>query len=557
MVPYFQTRFVPSDISVCVIDCFHFCLFSAKCFLDMKKTISFAMLGIAMLSLSFTGDNAAVDMHTIMLIKEEGFHHSQVMKSLFELSDLNGPRLTGSDGMKRAEQWSAEQLKAWGLRNVTIEPWGTFGKGWEINKSYVAMTAPYYQALIGVPRAWTPGTNKRIEAEATLVRISTLDDMANYHGKLRGKIVVLSNLNNQTKPNFKADARRLEDDDLKKLEMDTHVNDGYTNLSQKPIPAKRRVRIRATVDSFLIAEGALAVVSGGRGTMGTVFTSNGASRKWDAPDVLPDMELGSEHLGVLGRLLESGEKVSIEMDTKTTFLKKDSIEYNVIAEIPGTDPELKDELVMLGAHMDSWHAATGATDNGAGTVVVMEAVRILRAIGVKPRRTIRIALWSGEEQGLLGSRAYVKKHFGDRLTMKLKPDQKKVSVYFNLDNGGGKIRGVYLQENDRLKSLFDAWLAPFHDLGASTLTMRNTGSTDHISFDEVGIPGFQFIQDPLEYGTRTHHTNMDSYDRASANDLMQASVIMASFVYHAAMRDERLPRKSIPSVNKSPTSYRR
>jgi Zn-dependent M28 family amino/carboxypeptidase len=302
------------------------------------------------------------------------------------------------------------------------------------------------------------------------------------------------------------------------------------------------------VDSFLYAEGAIAALSGGRGTMGTVFTTNGAPRAWNAKPVIPEIEMGSEHLGRIVRLLEAGKEVTLEMDTKTTYLMADSIENDVVAEIPGTDPSLKSELVMLGGHMDSWHAATGTTDNGTGVAVTMEAVRILKTLDVKPRRTIRIVLWSGEEQGLLGSRGYVKNHFGDRLTMELKPEHAKVSAYFNLDNGGGKIRGIYLQGNDELRPVFQAWLEPFTDLGASTLTIRNTGSTDHISFDEVGIPGFQFIQDGLEYGTRTHHTNMDTYDRVSGNDLMQASIIMASFVYNTAMRDDKLPRKPQPKV---------
>jgi len=526
---------------------------------SMKKVYGYLLAGIAVFSLSFRGDRSEkVDMHTIMLIKKEGFGNSKVMQSLFELTDVNGPRLTGSDGMKKAEAWAAKRLKGWGLKNVKIEPWGGFGKGWEINKSYVAMTAPYYQPLIGVPRAWTPGTNGLIHADAALVRIESLEDMAKYQGKLAGKIVVLSTLNNETKPNFTADARRLTDDELLKIDADPHADDAVTHLVPvKPAPAKPKPNLRPQIDSFLLEEGAVAVVSGGRGTMGTVFTSNGASRKWDAKPVLPDLEMGSEHLGVLGRLIEAGKKVSLEIDTRTTFLTADTTEYDVIAEIPGTDPQLKDELVMLGAHMDCWHASTGATDNGTGTAVMMEAVRILKAIGVKPRRTIRIALWSGEEQGLLGSRGYVKNHFGDRLTMKLKPDHSKVSAYYNLDNGGGKIRGIYLQENDEIRPVFASWIAPFKDLGAATLTIKNTGSTDHISFDEVGIPGFQFIQDPLEYGTRTHHTNMDSYDRASANDLMQASVIVASFVYHTAMRNEKLPRKPLPKVNKAADSYRR
>jgi carboxypeptidase Q len=526
--------------------------------MGMTKTIRNILVLIAISSLSFTGDKAGkVDMHTVMLIKKEGFGNSRVMKSLFELTDLNGPRLTGSKGMKNAERWAANTMKSWGLKNVKIERWGGFGKGWEINKSYVALTAPYYQSLIGVPRAWTSGTNGLLKGEAVLVRIESVDDMAAYAGKLEGKFVVLSTLSNETKPNFSPDAKRLTDEELENLAVDPHNHEAATNLSQKQPERKRRVNLRPQIDSFLKAEGAIAVVSGGRGTMGTVFTSNGASRKWDAPIVLPEMEMGSEHLGVLGRLLEAGKKVSMEMDSRTTFLTNDSTEYNVVGEIPGTDPELKDELVMLGAHMDSWHAATGATDNGTGTVVMMEVMRILKAIHVKPRRTIRIALWSGEEQGLLGSRGYVKKHFGNRLTMELKPDHRKVSAYYNLDNGGGKIRGIYLQENDEVKATFKSWLEPFADLGASTVTIKNTGSTDHISFDEVGIPGFQFIQDPLEYGTRTHHTNMDSYDRASANDLMQASVIIASFVYHTAMLDHKLPRKPLPKVNRAPDSYRR
>jgi Zn-dependent M28 family amino/carboxypeptidase len=291
--------------------------------------------------------------------------------------------------------------------------------------------------------------------------------------------------------------------------------------------------------------------------MGTVFTSNGASRAWDAKPVLPEMEMSMEHLARIQRLLDAGKDVTLEMDTKTTFFTTDSIENNVVAEIPGTDPKLKDELVMLGGHMDSWHASTGTTDNAVGVVVAMEAVRIIKTLGLKPRRTIRIVLWSGEEQGLLGSRGYVKNHFADRKTMELRPEHAKVSAYYNLDNGGGKIRGIYLQGNDELKPIFQSWLEPFADLGANTVTYRNTGSTDHISFDEVGIPGFQFIQDGLEYGTRTHHTNMDSYDRASPNDLMQASIIMASFVYHTAMRDEKLPRKALPKPAAAPVSARR
>jgi len=447
---------------------------------------------------------------------------------------------------------------------VKIEPWGSFGKGWEINKSYVAMTAPYYQALIAVPRAWTPGTNGMASGNAELVKIEKEEDMAKYAGKLRGKFIVFvtGNTGNEGKLNFTPDARRLSDSDLLKQALDPHLDEETTNLNpvpKTPGPSARAasLSLRQKIDSFLLAEGAIAVLSGGRGNMGTVFTSNGSSRAWDARTVLPEMEMGGEHLGRLVRLLEAGKTVSLEMDTRTTFLMADSTENVVVGEIPGTDTLLKDELVLLGGHMDSWHASTGATDNGTGTVVAMEAIRILKATGMKPRRTIRVVLWSGEEQGLLGSRGYVKNHFGDRLTMKLKPEHKKVSAYYNLDNGAGKIRGIYAQGNYEAEPIFKEWLQPFAELGASTVTIKNTGSTDHIAFDEVGIPGFQFIQDPLEYGTRTHHTNMDSYDRVSANDLMQASVIMASFVFNTAQRDKRMPRKPLPKVDPSPTSYMR
>jgi carboxypeptidase Q len=522
----------------------------------MNKVACILLMGFACLTLSFKGDKGAkADLKTVDLIKEEGLNNSKVMEILSELTDENGPRLTGSPGMKSAEKWAKNTLQKWGLKNAAIEPWGGFGKGWQIDKSYVAMSAPYYQQLIAVPKAWTPGTNGPIKANAVLVRVDSIADFARYAGRLKGAIVILTPAKLEAKPNFSPDASRVHDTDLVKMANDTLTLPAPAK--PKTTPVKPVVNLKKAIDSFLYAEGALAVLSGGRGGMGTVFTSNGASRAWDAKPVLPEMETGVESLALLSRLLTTGKKVSIEMDTRTTFFMEDSMENNVVAEIPGTDPDLKSELVMLGGHMDSWHAATGATDNGTGVAVCMEAVRILKAIGVKPRRTIRIALWSGEEQGLLGSRGYVKNHFGNRLTMDIKPDQEKVSAYFNLDNGGGKIRGIYLQRNEALRPLFQAWLEPFKDMGASTVTIKNTGSTDHISFDEVGIPGFQFIQDGLEYGTRTHHTNMDTYDRTSAEDLKQASIIMASFVYHTAMLDEKLARKPLPEVNKAADSYRR
>jgi carboxypeptidase Q len=521
----------------------------------MRKISIIALIAIACFSISFKGDkNTKVDLAVMSQIKNEGLNHSKVMETLFELTDVNGPRLTGSTGMKNAERWAKAKLQSWGLENANIEQWGSFGKGWEINRCYVAMTAPYYQQLIAVPRAWTPGTPGITKANVVLVRIDSVEDLDKYVGRVRDHIVLLAPAKLETSPNFKPDASRVHDTDLQKME-DEGMPKPVAATDKPAVPTKPRVNLRRAIDSFMVAQGALAMISGGRGTMGTVFTSNGAPRAWDAKPVLPEVEMNFEHLARMVRLLKAGQDVQVEIDTKTTFLIADSIENNVVAEIPGSD--LKDEYVMLGGHMDSWHAATGATDNGTGVAVCMEAVRILQTIGVKPRRTIRVLLWSGEEQGLLGSRGYVRNHFGNRITMDIKPEQGKVSAYYNLDNGGGKIRGIYLQNNEALRPLFSAWLKPFKEMGANTVTIRNTGSTDHISFDEIGIPGFQFIQDGLEYGTRTHHTNMDSYDRVVEEDLKQASVVMAAFVYNTAVMDEKIVRKPLPTVNPAADSWRR
>jgi carboxypeptidase Q len=506
----------------------------------MKHTSLLLLILIVCCSFNDGADKA--DLKAITAIKQEGFTNSKVMATLFHLTDVIGPRLTGSTAMKEAEEWTRQWFEGWGLQYAHIEPWGTFGKGWEIKHCYIAMIVPYYQPLIAIPRAWTPGTNGTIKAVAVAVKIETVQDMAQYAGKLKGKIVILSNTN-EAKPNFTADAKRYTDKELQKMQQDPHVVDPEKNSNpQRPTV----VLARQKIDSFLMEQGALATLAARGGSMGTVFTTNGASRAWDAKPTLPSLEMGVEYISSMQRLLRAGKPVTLEMNINTRFLTSDSNEYNVIAEIPGTD--LKDEVVMLGAHLDSWHGSTGATDNAAGSAVVMEAIRIIKAAGLKPRRTIRIALWSGEEQGILGSRGYVTKHFGDRKTMKLKPEHQKISAYYNLDNGAGKIRGIYLQGNDATRPIFESWLAPFKDLSATTVTIRNTGSTDHIPFDAVGIPGFQFIQDPLEYGTRTHHTNMDSYDRVIENDLVQASVIMASVVYHTAMRDELMPRKPLPKA---------
>ncbi|MEO6633850.1 MAG: M20/M25/M40 family metallo-hydrolase [Mucilaginibacter sp.] len=480
-------------------------------------------------------------------IREEGLIHSNVMDIAFHLTDASGPRLSGSPGLKRAQDWAVSELKTWGMANARREAWGKFGKGWEVQKNYVAMTVPYYHALIAIPKAWTPGTNGQIKGDVVLVKADTTTDLDKYKGTLKGKIVIFD-----TKPGvertYKADGVRYTDEDLDKMG------------SAKPqVPGQRRGgpnanaaafqkarAMRAAINTFLMDENVGLILTQARGTDGTVFTTNGASYADTAKKVAPELETSGEDFQRILRMVKAGIKVSVEADIKTQFFTDDLQGYDVVGEIPGTDPKLKEQLVMLGGHLDSWHAATGGTDNAAGSAVMLEAMRILKTVGFKPRRTIRIALWSSEEQGLFGSRGYVLNHFGDPKTMELKPEQAKVSAYYNLDNGSGKIRGIYLQGDSVAGPIFKAWLAPFKDLGATTVTISNTGSTDHVSFDAVGIPGFQFIQDALDYGSRTHHSNQDTYDKLSEDDLKQAATIVASFVYNTSQRDDMIPRKELP-----------
>jgi hypothetical protein len=514
----------------------------------MKK---FAYLFILLLvfHLPALAQEEKVDLAAIQKIKAEGLNRSQVMKTAFYLTDVIGPRLSGSTGLKNANEWTRKQLTDWGLQNAAIEPWGQFGRGWEIQKSYAAMTKPYYQAMIGTPKAWTPGTSGLVAAKVTLATIAKEEDFDQYKGQLKGKIVLVK-APFDVKTSFAADASRYTDAQLETMAKGEPASPSA--WTPERIAQYRAARaLRDKFAQFLAEEGALAVLSNGRGMHGTYFTSNGASYAPNAKPVLPEMEVTAEHFGRIMRLLESNVEVEVELDTKTQFLDE-LTGYNVVAEIPGTDKKLKSELVMLGGHLDSWHAATGATDNAAGTAVMMEAVRILQAAGLKPRRTIRIALWGSEEQGLHGSKNYVKKHFGDPESMKLLPDHARLSAYYNVDNGTGKIRGVYLQENSAVRPIFEAWLKPFHDLGAQTVTLQNTGGTDHLSFNGVGLPGFQFIQDEIDYDTRTHHTNMDTYERLQEDDLKQAAVIVAAFVYHTAMREEKLPRKTLPEAKTTP-----
>ncbi|MES1214190.1 MAG: M20/M25/M40 family metallo-hydrolase [Bacteroidota bacterium] len=491
-----------------------------------------------------------IDLDMINKIRNEGLNHSKVMDIAFYLTDVSGPRLAKSPGYSRASNWAVSELKKWGISNAALESWGEFGKSWELQKSYVAITAPYYRPLIAFPKTWTKGTNGLKNAEVMLVSAKDSAELEKYKGQFKNKIILLER-NDTLKQTFKADATRYTDEDLEKM-------------ANAAPPAPRgggdSAQMRRNRDQFRTAQvlnnrlkelaeqdGAVAIVSmSPRGHDGTLFVQGGGTYAAGSKDNFLDIMITEEDYLSMTRLVKAGIPVKLDVDVKTDINENDTKGYNVIAELKGTDPKLKDEVVMMGGHLDSWQGAMGATDNAAGCSVMLEAIRILKTLDIKPRRTIRIALWNGEEEGLLGSRGYVKNHFGDPATMELKPEHEKFSSYFNIDNGTGKVRGIYLQGNDKVKSIFAKWLEPFADLGAKTITISNTGGTDHLSFDAVGLPGFQFIQDEIEYSTRTHHTNMDSYDHLIPDDLKQISTIVAAFVYNAAMRDEKLPRKELP-----------
>jgi hypothetical protein len=490
-----------------------------------------------------------VDIDAINKIKKEGLDNSKVMDIAFHLTDVSGPRLTNSPGYFRAANWARTELEKWGLSNAALEPWGEFGKSWELKKSYIALTAPYYRPLIAFPKTWTKGTGGLQNAEVLLVKASDSVTLDAYRSKMKGKVILLYR-NDTLKQSFKPDATRLTDEELTKMANATPpapTSDAAAQRRRREQQLRNRGSVASGLRDMALKEGALAVLSmTPRGYDGTLFVQGGGAYAGTDPENVLDIMVAMEDYMSLVRLANSGYPLKLDVDVQTEFISKDLKGYNVVAEIKGTD--LSDELVMLGGHLDSWQGATGATDNAAGCAVMLEAIRILKESGLKPRRTIRIALWSGEEQGLRGSRGYVKNHFADPATMQLKDGQAKVSAYFNLDNGTGKIRGIYLQGNEKVRPIFTQWFEPFSALGASTITISNTGGTDHLSFDAVGIPGFQFIQDGIEYGTRTHHTNMDSYDHLIGDDLTQAATIVAAFVYNAANRDEKLPRKDLPKA---------
>jgi carboxypeptidase Q len=513
-----------------------------------------------------------LDLTMYQRIREEGLNHSHIMEYASGLMDGIGPRLTGSPNLKRANEWTRAQLAAMGCSNAHLEDWGEFGMGWRQLNTWVRMSAPDTAVFIAQAAPWSPATHGPVSGSAIWVNAENEKDLEKYRGKLEGKIVFFGDMRD-VKPVDKALFERYDDAQLKDLsEYPVRVGareDFIQRLMQ-------RLQFREKAAKFFAEEHAAAVVTPSRdgrnngGSGGTIFDDSGAGLGWavykrENAEQVPVVVVAIENYGRVYRLLKANVPVTVEIDVETEFTGDHEHGFDTIAEIPGVDASLKGEVVMVGGHLDSWASAAGATDNGAGTVVAMEVMRILNALHVQPRRTIRVGLWTGEEQGLFGSQGYVKQHFGyvplstapDQLALpdflrkpagplELKPEQPKISGYFNVDNGSGKIRGIYLQENAAVRPIFAQWMAPLKDLGVTTITMRNTGGTDHESFDAVGIPGFQFIQDMLDYGSRTHHSNMDTYERLQPDDLAQAATVEAIFVYDTAMRDQMLPRKPLP-----------
>jgi carboxypeptidase Q len=515
-----------------------------------------------------------LDLETIARIRDEGFNHPHIMEYASGLFDGVGPRLTGSPDFKRAEDWSLDQLRRMGASNVHAESWGDFGMGWRQIGTSLLMTAPSTATFLAQATPWSPATAGEVTGD--VISVPTLHDEKDFDawkGKLAGRIILYGD-----NPKIKPDAETLQEHyDQAKLEhlrsypLDGDQDDSHV-LPSDPVLWERAFKDMAFLEKvghFFADEHALAVLRPS-GPGGVIHDDTGSSLGWfvyspEHKQAVPSAVVANEAFGRMRRLIAHGVTVSAKLNIATQFYGDHEQGANVIAEIPGTDPALKDQVVMLGGHLDSWIAGTGATDDGAGSIIALEAMRILRALKIQPRRTIRIALWGGEEQGLFGSAGYVSSHFGVRSystkpeellvpeflrqqtgPVTIKPEHAKLDAYFNTDNGGGKFLGVFAEGNSAVASIFQQWVAPISDLGFTTVTLRNTGSTDHVSFDQVGLPGFQFIQDPRDYDTRSAHTNMDTYERLSETDLKQTAVVMAIFVYNTAQRDAMLPRKPMP-----------
>lgn len=518
--------------------------------LIISFTLSLITSGFAQI----TSEN--VDTATLAKIRSEVKQNSKVMSLLRDLTDINGPRLTFSKGYAKSADWVKTQLNEWGIQNVKFESFEQIGKGWSIKKYSLMAIGGSNFPVISYPKAWSPGIAKPITGELIYLDIKSEADLLRYKGKLKNKFVLLND-EREIDPHFEPEATRVADSTLLKYANTTPGELG----NRRSQDATQAAQLNYKKWQFILDEGISAILEGSRGDGGTVFVMGSTVPQspdipWDKrmaawhPDAkvtIPQIMVAGEHYNRLLRLVQDSKEVKLELTLEVEFTPPVN-GFNVIAEIPGTD--LKEEIVMIGGHLDSWHGGTGSTDNGAGVVTCLEAVRIMNKLGLKPRRTIKIGLWGGEEQGLLGSRGFVKNNLGERLdktapldSIRYSPEGEKFQVYFNMDNGSGKFRGINMEGIEDSRTIFRAWFRPFEKDGAATLSPRSTGSTDHVAFNAVGIPGFQFIQDPIHYFQRTWHSNMDVFDHALESDLKQTSLIMASFAWMAANREGSFPRK--------------
>jgi len=503
-----------------------------------------------------------VDLDAVTTIRDQGFRHSQVMDLVWHLSEGVGPRLTGSPQELEAHRWVEETFQEWGLQSW-LESYD-FGRGWTMERAQVRMLQPYVQPLEALPGAWSPGTNGPVRGKVIRVTLESDDDLVEWSGKLAGTIVLLDDAAEPKQIDAELFSRH-DEVRLEELEMYEIPDEHWGDWRQRQL---KRFKFWKKLAAFLEEEGVLATIEISSRDNGLVrVTGNRSNREGERPLGVPTLTMTTEHYNRLVRMIDREIEPELEVDVAVRWFEEDGKAYNTLADLPGSD--LADQFLLVGGHLDSWHAGTGATDNASGCAVVMEALRILKDAGLQPRRTIRAAFWSGEEQGYMGSREYVKRHIATRpettdpeqlalptwarkRTWPIQPlsGHAKISAYFNIDNGGGQIRGIYAEENAAIVPIFAAWLEPFADLGAATVTMRRTGGTDHQPFDWVGIPGFQFIQDSMDYMGRTHHSNVDTYDHLNPDDLKKSAVILASFIWHAANRDELLPRKPMPTEAK-------
>lgn len=515
------------------------------------KTITRTLAAAALLCAvgAFASDRApVVDWDTAARIREEGLQRSQVMDIVGYMTDVLGGRLTLSRDMTRAQLWAKGKMEALGLENVTIEPFMDYGAAWDNEYFSLHMLEPDYQPMTGFPLAYTSGTKGKVAAPVVIAAdIQVRKDLDRYRGRLKGAVVLSTPPYTLDMAALTQGVPRLTADDLRQME-ETVVPRPQRAPVAPPAPNPDLVKPEERMD-FFKAEGVVAVLQCTGGQMGSVvgFSRPGANEDhWSREKTLgtlPIVAVTPEHYNRMYRIVKRGLPVKVEIEVRNRVGDKVEKAANVLGEIPGSD--LAGEVVMLGAHFDSWHEAAGASDTAAGCAVALEAARILKAIGVKPRRTIRVAFWAGEEQGLNGSREYVNAHFGNPRDPKIgaKPDYDKLSVYFNQDYGAGQFRGIYLQGNERVRRLFAAWMEPFRDFGLTALSIQSVGSTDHVPFDAAGLPGFQFIQDRI--GGTYGHTNLDFYDTLRSEDLMKNAVVEAFFAYQAAMADERIPRKPL------------